>query len=89
MSRVPPPKPWPEGVTPERIDQLREMPVTKGEWRQYPGSICRTCGEPGYLHPHTNLIMGCPECNFSTLRVNFYFGFVELEPEPDDEGPSP
>lgn len=64
------PLPIPEGVTKEEID---EMIVSEGLWRESPDFNCTDCLQPAYYHPYTNHIWGCVNCGFSTYSVSVYF----------------
>lgn len=53
----------------DRID------VTVGKWRRCDELACRTCGEPAYLHPELDFILGCKKCEVPIYihRANLFF----------------
>lgn len=69
------PLPVPEGMTKECFES---MPVSRGEWRKSEDFACCQCGDPAYLHPHTNKIWGCKKCQFTTYSVSVYFFELKL-----------
>lgn len=62
--------PIPDGMTKQEID---EMVVTEGVWRENVDYICIDCLQPSYCHPYSNKIWGCLNCGFSTYSVSVYF----------------
>lgn len=70
MSELKPPQPLPEGVA---WEQAKLLKVSDGEWRRNEKYVCRTCGQPSYMHPNTNSIWGCKECGMTTASASIYF----------------
>jgi hypothetical protein len=64
------PRPLPKGLTEE---DLSEMTVNDGAWREHLTHYCRHCGAPAYLNPYTNSIWGCKECGYTTTAVFVFF----------------
>lgn len=51
-----------------------EIPLKlDAKWRQDDKFVCNRCGKPAFLHPDTNYIWRCKQCEFVTYSPSLFF----------------
>lgn len=54
-------------------EEILRMPVDRVEWKRAIDTVCRQCGDPAYVNPHSNRVLGCANCSFSTDHIDVFF----------------
>lgn len=54
------------------IEDIERMPITE-KWRRSKEIVCKTCESEAYIHPMTDWIWGCKNCELQTRAIMMHF----------------